>query len=227
MGALKAYTLKTACLCAALSPLSFHPCYSLCKANAEAHPTSNAEEMTQEKIDEANNAYDSAASTKLTFIQYVRYRIWRRRKKEPIRPKHHITKEKNYRLKAVVDWAASHNFDVQAVLDNGDVVGANSPEMNAWNNSDKTDIHVSRAGGWYCAVETIALRKFPSTQPCYSPAEIMIFRLPVPNQNEYQSAKTTTKMSSTLTPKPAKAIFIPRSTDMTLFLLITGTMPTS
>lgn len=67
LGRLKAYTLKTACLCAALTlALSGTPAIAFA-ANAEAQSTSNAEEMTQEKIDEANNAYDSAA-TKLTFI---------------------------------------------------------------------------------------------------------------------------------------------------------------
>ena len=69
LGRLKAYTLKTACLCAALTlALSGTPAIAFA-ANAETQSTSNAEEMTQEKIDEAN-----------------------KEKKEPIRPKHHITK---------------------------------------------------------------------------------------------------------------------------------------
>lgn len=158
LGRLKAYTLKTACLCAALTlALSGTPAIAFA-ANAEAQSTSNAEEMTQEKIDEANNAYDSAA-TKLTFISMSDTEFGGG--EEGTDTTEASYNEKNYRLKAVADWAASHNFDVQAVLDNGDVVGANSPEMNAWNNSDKADIHVSRAGGWYCAVERSLSENFP------------------------------------------------------------------
>lgn len=158
LGRLKAYMLKTACLCAALTlALSGTPAIAFA-ANAEAQSTSNAEEMTQEKIDEANNAYDSAA-TKLTFISMSDTEFGGG--EEGTDTTEASYNEKNYRLKAVADWAASHNFDVQAVLDNGDVVGANSPEMNAWNNSDKTDIHASRAGGWYCAVERSLSENFP------------------------------------------------------------------
>lgn len=158
LGRLKAYTLKTACLCAALTlALSGTPAIAFA-ANAETQSTSNAEEMTQEKIDEANNAYDSAA-TNLTFISMSDTEFGGG--EEGTDTTEASYNEKNYRLKAVADWAASHNFDVQAVLDNGDVVGANSPEMNAWNNSDKTDIHVSRAGGWYCAVERSLSENFP------------------------------------------------------------------
>lgn len=107
----------------------------------------------------ANNAYNDVA-TQITFLSMSDTEFGGGEEGTDTTEASH--NEKNYRLQAVADWAASHNFEVRAVLDNGDVAGANSPEMNAWNNSDKTNIHVSRAGGWYCAVEKSLSENFPN-----------------------------------------------------------------
>lgn len=147
----------TATVCALLAPSL--PAQAVGgPADATVSSTEQAPQaMTQERIDAANDAYNGV-DAKLEFLtmsdtelggtatadktaEQVAY--------EGILP--HFNR--------LSEWAKAKDFSVEAVINNGDVVGANDPEYNDHlkGNSEKT-------AGWYRAVERVMSESFPEAQ---------------------------------------------------------------
>lgn len=122
--------------------ISFISPYTIKASEIEDSNIENVEALTQEKIDEANDAYNNI-SKKVDFISMSDTEFG-------------SYDAKNWNYKRIAEWAKSKNFNIQAVEVAGDVVGANEPEYYAHvNNGD--DVKVQ---GWYRAVEQCFTENF-------------------------------------------------------------------
>lgn len=105
------------------------------------------EPMTQEKIDEANDAYNDV-SARLTFVTMSDTEFGSNTADENGRYQSTTYEAKNGMIKRIAEWAERKNFDIQAVMDNGDVIGANEAEY-----YDHLAGNDTKAGDWYRALE--------------------------------------------------------------------------
>lgn len=110
------------------------------------------EGITQEKIDAANDAYNNA-KTQIEFLTMSDTEFGG--KPEDISQTQQMSYEaQNYLYRRIRDWAHEKNFQINAIMDNGDVVGGNDPE------SEK-----EYAKGWYAAVEQVFTENFGDSDP--------------------------------------------------------------
>ena len=152
----------TATVCALLAPSLFSPSLPAQAVTDPAGATASApaqapQAMTQERIDAANDAYNGVDS-QLEFLtmsdtelggtatadktaEQVAY--------EGVRP--HFNR--------LAEWAQAKEFSVEAIINNGDVVGANDPEYN-----DHVNGNSEKTAGWYRAVERVMSESFPDAQ---------------------------------------------------------------
>lgn len=110
--------------------------------------------MTQERIDEANDAYNNAA-TNLTFITMSDTEL-SGNATEGKSYQQVAYEGKNIRFQRIAQWAEEKGFDIQAVVDNGDVIGGNEAEYYAHLDGDS-----EKPAGWYRAVEQVMTENFP------------------------------------------------------------------
>lgn len=125
---------------------------SLCFAQSEIKA---AEAMTQEKIDQANNAYNDV-KTKMEFLTMSDTEFMAK-PSDPNDSQKVNVEQQNYLYKRIADWAKDKTFDVQGIMVNGDVVGGNEAENNAHNKGDDTMVE-----GWYRAVDQVLTQNFGS-----------------------------------------------------------------
>ena len=84
------------------------------------------EGITQEKIDAANDAYNNA-EVKLEFLTMSDTEFGG--KPEDVAQTQQVSYEaQNYLYQRIRDWAKEKNFNVEAIMDNGDVAGGNEAE---------------------------------------------------------------------------------------------------
>lgn len=114
-------------------------------------PARAAEAMTQERINQANDAYNDA-ETSLEFVTMsdteLSYDSWDAKTSEE-----EAYKEALPWYQEIAKWAKEKNFTIQAIMDNGDVVGGNE--------GDDTD---ARVGAWYRAVDRVFSETFPDSK---------------------------------------------------------------
>ncbi|MEG0528025.1 MAG: LamG-like jellyroll fold domain-containing protein [Longicatena sp.] len=138
-------------ICASLCMLQMFAVQgSLCFAQGE---TNVVEAMTQEKIDEANNAYNNV-ETKVEFLTMSDMEFMAK-PSDPKDSQQVNVEQQNYLYERIANWAQSKSFDVQAIMVNGDVVGCNDPENTAHNKGDDTMVE-----GWYRAVDQVLSQNF-------------------------------------------------------------------
>lgn len=113
--------------------------------------------MTQERIDAANDAYNGADAV-LEFVTMSDTELSGRaeegRTAEEVAYDGHAPFFERIRA-----WAETKGFTVEALVDNGDVVGANEPEYEEHLAGEDTD-----AAGWYRAFERVTRESFPDAQ---------------------------------------------------------------
>lgn len=127
---------------------------SLAVTGLPAATAAEPEAMTQERVDAANNAYNDVA-TVLEFISMSDPEFSGSATTDK------TTEDVAYEaaiphFTRVADWASAIGFSVEAVVANGDVVGANEPEYNAHQAGNS-----ERPAGWYRATERIMRESFP------------------------------------------------------------------
>ncbi|WP_162607574.1 LamG-like jellyroll fold domain-containing protein [Lachnoclostridium sp. An181] len=111
-----------------------------------------SEGITQKKIDAANNAYNDA-ETKIEFLTMSDTEFGG--KPEDISDTQKVSYEaQNYLYQRIRKWADEKNFQIDAIMDNGDVVGGNDP------GSEK-----DYAKGWYAAVDQVFTENFGDYEP--------------------------------------------------------------
>ena len=123
-------------------------------AFADDSPTA----MTQERIDAANDAYNNKAA-KLTFLSMSDTEFGGNASTAD-EAQALAYQANNYLYQRIAAWAAKKNFDVQAVMDNGDVVGANVAVYTALVAGDS-----AKPTGWYRAIEQVFSENFGND--CY------------------------------------------------------------
>ena len=116
---------------------------------ASPAPARAAEAMSQERIDQANDAYNNVDTT-LEFVTMSDTELSGK------------TEDDAYNAalpwyQEIAKWAKQKNFTIQAVMDNGDVVGGNE--------GDNTD---ARVGAWYRAVDRVFSQTFPNSKILFS-----------------------------------------------------------
>lgn len=142
---------KATCLLAStLLAVSLMPAAGLAPqaqaAEDAANASQSAQAMTQDRIDEANNAYNNAA-TNLTFITMSDTEFGGNATDDKTAQEvAYEAKVGDYRT--IAEWANVKGFDIQAVVDNGDVIGANEAEYYAHLDGDS-----AKPADWYRAVE--------------------------------------------------------------------------
>ncbi|GAA1315756.1 LamG domain-containing protein [Leucobacter albus] len=116
-----------------------------------------AEAMTQARIDAANDAYNGAAAT-LEFITMSDTELGGTATAEKTSEQIAYEGIKPH-FEKLAGWASQKGFDPQAIVNNGDVVGANDPEYAAHLKGDS-----EKVAGWYRAVERVMRESFPEAQ---------------------------------------------------------------
>lgn len=113
--------------------------------------------MTQERIDAANDAYNGA-DAKLEFITMSDTELGGTATAD--KTSEQVAYEGAVRhFESIRTWADAKGFDPKAVVDNGDVVGANDPEYSAHLAGDSEKVR-----GWYRAIERVFRENFPDSQ---------------------------------------------------------------
>lgn len=113
----------------------------------------SSEAMTQERIDEANNAYNDVA-TKMEFLTMSDTEFMAKPENPNDSQKVNF-EQQNYLYQRIASWAKNKQFDINAIMVNGDVVGANDPENSAHNKGDDTMVE-----GWYRAFDHVFTQNF-------------------------------------------------------------------
>lgn len=119
--------------------------FALIAAIAAPQAADAAEAMTQDRINKANDAYNDADAA-LEFITMSDTELSGK------------TVDDAYNIsipwyREIAQWAKDKHFNIQAVMDNGDVVGGNE--------GDNTD---ARVGNWYRAVDRVFSEAFPDAK---------------------------------------------------------------
>lgn len=118
------------------------------------------EGITQEKIDAANDAYNDA-EVKLEFLTMSDTEFGG--KPEDVSQTQQVSYEaQNYLYQRIRDWAKEKNFNIEAIMDNGDVAGGNEAEYYDCQAGNK-----GRVQGWYRAVEQVFTENFGEWDPVY------------------------------------------------------------
>ncbi len=148
---------KFVCLLAAVTmslpalPGGFAGTASASRAYADEVPQA----MTQERIDAANDAYNDVPAA-LSFVTMSDTEF------AGSATETQTSQEVAYGASVdaylrIADWADAKGFEAQAVVVNGDVVGANEAEYNAHQKGDS-----EKAAGWYRAAEQVLVEAFGS-----------------------------------------------------------------
>lgn len=122
---------------------------------AEATETTvTAEPMTQERIDAANNAYNDAAAI-IEFVSMSDPEFLGPPTAEKTSEEIAYDAASPHYIR-IAEWAQTHGISIDAVVANGDVVGANQPEYDAHLAGDD-----EKTAGWYRAMHRVMHENFP------------------------------------------------------------------
>ncbi|MFE6994667.1 LamG domain-containing protein [Microbacterium sp. NPDC057659] len=128
---------------------------------AEASEALTPEAMTQQRIDAANDAYNEVG-TRLEFITMSDTELGGAATAD--KTSEQVAYENSRAgFERIRTWADKNGFSVEAVVDNGDVVGANEPEYN-----DHLAGRSEKTAGWYRAVERVMTENFPDAQKMFT-----------------------------------------------------------
>lgn len=117
----------------------------------------DAEPMSQQRIDAANDAYNGA-DTALEFITMSDTELGGSATADKTAEQVAYEGAKPH-FQAIRSWVDAKGFEPRLVIDNGDVVGANDPEYTAHLAGDS-----EKVAGWYRAVERVMRESFPESQ---------------------------------------------------------------
>ena len=113
--------------------------------------------MTQERIDAANDAYNGV-DAQLEFLTMSDTELGGSATAD--KTAEQVAYENALpHFQRLSEWAKAKGFSVEAVVNNGDVVGANDPEYN-----DHLAGNSTKTAGWYRAVERVMSESFPDAQ---------------------------------------------------------------